>query len=117
MGPEAFQILEKLFSNSTDDVGLIKFFEMTIFAESSLKQFSDKNSNLSDFFNEYKKWMELNSRNKKRSFMDFIGIFKESAFVEILNRNGKDQKNPGQNFPDHFRIEPNVCGLKLHTLS
>ncbi len=29
----------------------------------------------------------------------------------------KDQKNPGQNFRDHFRIEPNVCGLKLHTLS
>ncbi len=29
---------------------------------------------------------------------------------------GKDQKNPGQNFPDHFRIEPNICGLKLHTL-
>jgi hypothetical protein len=34
-----------------------------------------------------------------------------------LKKIGKDQKNPGQNFPDHFRIVPNVCGLKLHTLS
>jgi hypothetical protein len=38
-------------------------------------------------------------------------------FVDSKFKNGKDQKNPGQDFPDHFRIEPNVCGLKVHTLS
>jgi hypothetical protein len=30
---------------------------------------------------------------------------------------GKDQKNPGLKFPDHYRIESYVCGWKLHTLS
>jgi hypothetical protein len=89
--PETFQILKNLFLHSTGDVGLIKFFEMTIFAESSLEHFSDKNSDLSDFLNEYKTW-KSNSKNQKKYFVDFIGIFKESAFVEILNRNGCNHK-------------------------
>jgi hypothetical protein len=55
--------------------------------------------------------------NGLNMYNDFKSKHCSQNFSELCSEAGKDQKNPGQNFPDHFRIEPNVCGLKLHTLS